>query len=157
MTGAVPLLVLALVGATHLVRKYAADPLLERLAAQIPGDDEEQVRRLRAWVPVLLSGIAWLLTVVLPLDVSVTDAATGALLTAVGAIATYDVSKAVRETVQVVNRRRELGPRCSSMHPWREGVRCSRPAGHDPADHHRSGDRGWTTGRDEERGDAQEG
>jgi hypothetical protein len=90
-----PALALALLAITALVRKGFFDAVLQRLAAALPGDDGPQLTHLRAWIPITLAGVAWGICVLLPWDVSATEAAYTALLTAITAMAGHDAAMAV--------------------------------------------------------------
>jgi hypothetical protein len=95
-----PALALALMGLTSLIRWGMADAGLSWLARRIPGEDAPQMRHLRAWIPIVLAGIAWVIAVALPIDVSTREAAYTAFLAAVAAMAGHDTVKAL-ETVLV--------------------------------------------------------
>ncbi len=81
--------------------------MLQRLAAVLPGDDGPQLTHLRAWIPITLAGVAWVICVLLPWDVSATEAAYTALLTALTAMAGHDASKAVGALLLAFMRWRE--------------------------------------------------
>jgi hypothetical protein len=102
-----PALALALLAITALVRKGFFDAVLQRLAAALPGDDGPQLTHLRAWIPITLAGVAWVICVLLPWDVSATEAAYTALLTAITAMAGHDASKAVGALLLAIMRWRE--------------------------------------------------
>jgi hypothetical protein len=106
-----PALALLLVGATHLARRGFFDKWIERrrarLEAELRGMRPDQVvgqhgyvvvrwglGHLRAVLPVAMSGVAWLICVLLPWDVSAAEAAYTALLSAVTAMAGHDAAKA---------------------------------------------------------------
>jgi hypothetical protein len=104
-----PALSLALLGATHLVRRGVFDRWLDRLRRHVTARvylDQEQHRHavellrwglghLRAFVVLGLAGLALLICVLLPWDVTVTEAAYTVLLGALGAMGANDTIKAV--------------------------------------------------------------
>jgi hypothetical protein len=117
-----PALALLLVGATHLVRRGFFDRWIERRRAKLEAElatmdpDDVGVQRgylfvrwglghLRAFLPVVLAGMAWAICVVLPLDVGATEAAYTALLSAIAAMAGHDVAKAAGAVLRTVGPR----------------------------------------------------
>ncbi len=99
-----PALALVLMGLTSLIRWGAVDPALHWLARRIPGEDAPQLRHLRAWIPIVLAGVAWGVAVALPIDVSTREAAYTAFLAAVAAMAGHDTAKALATVLTAIVR-----------------------------------------------------
>jgi hypothetical protein len=84
-----PAFAIALLLATRLVRHRLVDAWLGRVG--LPS-------HARALVPIALAGTAWLISMALPWDVSATEAAYTAVLSAMGAMAGHATLKAVGAT-----------------------------------------------------------
>jgi hypothetical protein len=117
-----PALSVALLLTTKLVRRGLFDPWIERLRRRYTGHvhrDNLQhaagmavvtwgLGHLRALLPLVLAGAAWAICVALPWDVSATEAAYTALLSALGAMGIYDAGKAGGTALRALAARPQL-------------------------------------------------